>query len=118
MPDLRHRLQPHDLGFLQIVADFWGIELNAPDARTALSQLTPHMIDPSLVTEIVEALSADARRALDSLIRQDGWMAWGAFSRQFGALREVGPGRRDRVVSHPVYRCEFATGDENQHVIE
>jgi len=96
MPDLRHRLQPHDLGFLQIVAEIWGIDLGAPDARTALSRLAPQLLDPALIVEIVEALPEGARRALDALIRHDGWMAWGVFSRQFGTLREVGPGRRDR----------------------
>jgi len=96
MPDLDHRLRTHDLGFLQIVADFWGIDLHAPDARSALPQLLHLMVDPALVMEIVETLPAAARQALDALVLNSGWMAWSRFTRLFGELREVGPGKRDR----------------------
>jgi len=96
MPDLRHRLHTHDLGFQQIVAEFWGIELTAPDVRTALPQLAERMIEPALVLEIVESLSSKARHALDALIANRGKMSWSRFTRAFGTIREVGPGKRDR----------------------
>lgn len=96
MPDLQHRLQAHDLGFLEIVAELWGVDLKAPDARTALPLLTRKMLEPGLVLEIVDSLPAQARQALDALALNAGWMPWGQFTRTFGALREVGPGKRDR----------------------
>jgi len=96
MPDLKHRLRTHDLGFLKIVADLWGIDLNAPNARTALPGLTRKILDPMLVQEIVEALPEDAREALDALVVNAGWMSWSRLTRRFGLLREVGPGKRDR----------------------
>ncbi len=96
MPDLQHRLRTHDLGFLKIVAEFWGVALNAPDAKSALPRLSRDIIDPALVLEVVDALPENARQALDALVVQEGWMAWHRFTRQFGPLREVGPGKRDR----------------------
>ena len=96
MPDLMHRLRTQDLGFLQIVAELWGIELIAPDAHSALPHMTRTMQDPALVSEIVEALPDDVRRALDALALQSGWMPWARFNQDFGPLREVGPGKRDR----------------------
>jgi len=109
MPDLQHRLRTHDLGFLQIVADFWGLELQAPDARTALPQLVRKCVDPELVLEVVEALPADARRALDGLIMNDGWMPWSRFTHDFGLLRDVGPGKRDRekIYLDPISETEI-----------
>ncbi len=96
MPDLKHCLRPHDLGFLKIVAEFWGLELRAPDVRGALPELLGMIKDPALVMEIVESLPDEARKALNTLIRDAGWMVWPKFTRAFGALREVGPGKRDR----------------------
>lgn len=96
MPDLKHRFRTHDLGFLNIVAELWGVDLSAPDARSALPKLTKTLLDPALVLEIVMALPEDAREALDTLIRHEGWMAWPRFTLKFGKLREMGPGRRDR----------------------
>jgi len=96
MPDLSHCIHDHDLGFLKIIAELWGVEMNAPDARTALSLLSRSLLDPILVTEVVEALPDEARKGLDALIGNSGWMTWSRFTRDYGILREVGPGKRDR----------------------
>jgi hypothetical protein len=96
MPGLIHRLRNHDLGFLQIIALLWGVDLDVPDARSALPILNRSLQDPALVHEVVDALPEDARLALDALIRHAGWLPWSRFTRDFGELREVGPGRRDR----------------------
>ena len=96
MPDLQHRFRTHDLGFLQIVASIWGVDLPAPDARSALPILTRALLDPELAFEIVEALPDGAHQALDTPILNEGWMAWPRFTLKFGQLREVGPGKRDR----------------------
>jgi hypothetical protein len=96
MPDLQHRLRTHDLGFLKIVASLWGVDLEAPDARSALPMLTRALLNSELVLEIVETLPDETRAALDALINNEGWMTWHRFTLKFGKLREVGAGRRDR----------------------
>jgi hypothetical protein len=100
MPDLTYLLSIHELGFLRIVAELWGFDLVAPDARGALPELTHHLRDPLNVTEMVEALPDDARKALDTILENDGVVPWQRFTRQFGELREMGPGKRDREKPH------------------
>lgn len=96
MPDLAQSLQGHDLGHLRIVAELWGIELNAPDARLALQRLAPALLEEKRVKEGVAGLPARAREALDDLYQNDGRLPWQLFTRRYGAVREMGAGRRDR----------------------
>lgn len=100
MPDLTTSLQSHDLGHLRIVADLWGVELAAGDAETALPELIRALANRDLVVEVVEALPAKARAALDALMQSDGRLPWASFTRQFGEVREMGSGRRDREQPH------------------
>jgi hypothetical protein len=96
MPDLSHSLKRSDLSYLQIVAGLWGLELEALDASQALEKLTSALLDPTLVQEIVGSLPAEARLALDDLLQNQGRLPWPMFSRRYGLVREMGPGRRDR----------------------
>ncbi len=97
MPDLNSSFISHDLGFLKIIAEHWGIELRAPDQKTALDFLMPLMLDAELLKEVVETLPVEAQSALNSLLEQGGRMEWPRFARNFGSIREMGPGRRDRA---------------------
>lgn len=96
MPDLEHTLQGHDLGFLKIVAGAWGIELNAPDAVTALPIIVQGIIEHADFAEIVEVLPQDAKNVLQTLLQNEGRILWAAFVRQFGEVRRMGMARRDR----------------------
>ncbi len=100
MPDLIQSLLDKDLGHLQIVAEFWGVDLHAPDARSALPELALAILDPQVVEETIDILPAIAREALDALVANQGRITWAAFSRQFGEIRVMGPGRRDREQAH------------------
>ena len=95
MPTLAQSLHGHDLGHLRILAEHWGVELAAPDTRTALSELIKALLDPMLVSEVVLALSDESQAALDRLLKNEGRLSWPQFTRSFGDLRAVGPGRRD-----------------------
>ena len=109
MPDLVHSLQDHDLGYFHIVAELWGLELDAPDQRTALPRLVASLVDPGIIGEMVATLPGDARLALDELLRNHGRQPWSRFTRRFGSVREMGPGRRDREKPHnsPVSPAEI-----------
>lgn len=96
MPDLQTSLQGRDLGHLRIIAEHWGLDLTAPDARVGLQRLIPALLDRFLLEEVVETLPADCRRALDDLLQNEGRIAWATFTRRYGTLREMGPARRDR----------------------
>ena len=108
MPDLVQSLQSRDLGHLRIVASLWGVELLSTDANEALTELAAALLDPALVREIVDALSAEALSALDVLAEEGGRIPWATFVRRFGEIREIGPGRRDREQPHlqPVSAAE------------
>ena len=96
MPNLVQTLQARDLGHLRIVAGLWGLELSAAENEAALTELTTALLDPQLVGEITDSLSTEARSALVALVQAGGKMPWAVFERQFGEIRQAGPGRRDR----------------------
>lgn len=96
MPDLEHTLQGHDLGFLKIVAEAWGVELTAPDAPTALPILLNVILDRRAVSDMVESLPENAQKAISVLLENNGRMPWTQFARRFGEVRVFGAARRDR----------------------
>jgi hypothetical protein len=108
MPNLVQSLQTRDLGHLRIVAGMWGVELGSAEDEAALKELTSALLDPNLLGEMVDSLSAEAQSALEKLVETGGKMPWAAFARQFGEIREAGPGRRDReqVYLKPVSAAE------------
>jgi hypothetical protein len=96
MPGLDQSLLSHDLGYLRIVAEFWGLELQASKPRAAVENLISVMLDQQNVDEVVETLPAEARKALEELLAHNSRIAWPRFAKRFGEVREMGPGRRDR----------------------
>ena len=100
MPDLFHALQGYDLGYLRIVAEFWGFELESRDLAGAIKELTSHLLDSQLVVEITASLSSEAHIAINTLAAEGGRIPWAAFTRKFGDVREMGVGKRDREKPH------------------
>lgn len=96
MPTFTQSLQGRDLGHLRIIAEQWGVAFDAPDARVGLPRLAVLLLQPALVAETIRDLPMAARLALDDLLQNDGRLPWPLFVRRYGAVREVGPGRRDR----------------------
>jgi hypothetical protein len=96
MLDLTQSLQGRDLGHLRIIAELWGIELSAPDARVGLLRLVPALLDKERLADVITDLPPEARQALDDLMRHGGLLPWAVFARRYGSVREMGPGRRDR----------------------
>src|SRR6266508_6372991 len=100
MPDLIDSLLKQDIGHLRIVAGLWGCELDSTDVESAREELAASLLDPELVREILETLSPSINAALDALISKDGPIPWAEFTRQFGNIREMGAGKRDRERPH------------------
>lgn len=96
MPDLVQILQGQDPGFLGIVAQFWGVDLDLSLGELTVERLAERMLDQETLVETLETLPADAQVALHDLVRGGGRLAWRMFTRRHGAVREMGPGRRDR----------------------
>ncbi|MFC2026153.1 helicase-associated domain-containing protein, partial [Chloroflexota bacterium] len=85
-----------DLGQLYIIAELWGFEFSALDLKAGIEIILPKLLDPDLISEVIVDLPVPARNAIDLLIRHSGRFPWPLFSRRYGSLREMGPGRRDR----------------------
>ncbi len=79
-----------------MVANAWGVDLNAPDLRTALPILVDAILNHVSLDEVIFALPKDAQEALAVLMQHDGRMLWPTFAHQFGELRPMGAGKRER----------------------
>ncbi|MFZ6026357.1 MAG: helicase-associated domain-containing protein [Chloroflexota bacterium] len=96
MPDLVHSLQGRDLGHLRIVANLWGLDFEAPDARTGRQRLVPLLLAGRAAQDVTDALPGEARAALEDLIQHEGRLPWPLFTRRYGQVREMGHAARDR----------------------
>lgn len=100
MPSLLNTLPQNDLEFLRIVSQLWGVELQSTQPSHAIEELVEALCDAVTLEEVVSTLTDDARDALGALFAAGGRLPWAAFSRRFGTVREMGPGKRDREKPH------------------
>lgn len=98
MPTLAQSLEGQDFGHYQIVAEAWGIELHAKDVREAIQQLSKRL--PSQVSAQWVELPSKLQNALTDLALRGGKLAWTQFIRDYGDVRDMGPGRRDKEQPH------------------
>jgi len=92
---LAQTLQDHDRGHLKVIADLWQLDLPNDPQPITIKVLSSAMLDRT--PEILETLPGGARRALDRLMLGGGRVPMESLVRQFGPLREMGPGKRDRL---------------------
>lgn len=100
MLTLEQSLHKSDIGYLRIVAELWGLELESADAASSMEELCASLLDLEAVAETLEILPAEARSALNTLVHAGGKMEWAIFGRKYGDIREMGAGRRDREHPH------------------
>ena len=100
MPDIHHSLLGRDLGHLRIIAELWGIELQSSDVNEAVKELTASLLEPERYAELMDILTPQAHEALKTLTASNGRIPYAAFIRQFGDIRDMGAGKRDRERPH------------------
>ncbi len=96
MPDLKRVFLDYDLGLLHIIAEVWGVDLQAPTQHEAAETLAAQLLHAELVVEMAQALPPEARLALEALRQAGGRLPLAQFTRQFGEVRAMGPAKRDR----------------------
>jgi hypothetical protein len=96
MQALLQTLQDHDLGHLKIIAELWGLDLPTAPALDVAAWLASTMLVEEVVLDITESLPYPAYVALNDLRRHGGRAPLADVMRRFGAIREMGAGRRDR----------------------
>ena len=99
MRTLHQCLLHADLARLQVIARFWDVDLTAGRQREVAAELAEAMISPQAIAVARDALPDDQRRALKALLAAGGLMPLQVFSRQWGEIRAMGPGRLER--EHP-----------------
>jgi hypothetical protein len=96
MPDLFDSLLKQDIGHLRIIAELWGLELDSSEADAAREELSVSLLEPKLLTELIDSLSPEADSAITALVNSGGRIPWPTFTRKYGEIREAGAGKRDR----------------------
>jgi hypothetical protein len=81
---------------LRVIARFWDVELTTSRQRDVAAQLTEALAAPDAVTAAWKTLPDDQRRALEALLAAGGQMPLRVFTRQWGEIRTMGPGRMER----------------------
>ena len=100
MPDFLQLFPPQDPDLLRIVAGFWQLDLQGENPHTWTDQISAAMNDPALHAEVLEALSPQALAAFRDLVSRQGIRTWPEFAREYGEIREMGAGKRDRERPH------------------
>mgnify|MGYP001070364893 CR=1 FL=1 len=105
---LRQCLLDTNLARLRAIARFWDVELMASRQRDAAMQLAQVMATPEAITYAWGTLPEDQRQALKQLLATDGQMPLRIFTREWGEIRSMGPGRlaRERPWQTPISSAE------------
>jgi hypothetical protein len=100
MPDFFQLFPPQDPDLLRIVAGFWQLDLQGEEPHTWAEQISAAMRDPAIRADVMEELSPQALAAFEDLVSRQGNRTWMEFAREFGEIREMGAGKRDRERPH------------------
>jgi hypothetical protein len=100
MPDFSQLFPPQDPDLLRIVAGFWQLDLQGEDPHTWAEQISAAMQGPEARAEVLDALPPLALAAFQDLVSRLGQRPWPEFAREYGEIREMGAGKRDRELPH------------------
>lgn len=95
---LRQCLIDTELPHLRVIAQLWGLDVEARRAPDIATELAEKMANPTHAGYTWEKLPDEQRTALSVLLNAGGSMAVAVFERRFGKIRPMGPGRMEREV--------------------
>jgi len=93
---LYQSLLDYDMALLRAIAQRRGISLPSNRRREAVQVLSEALAQPEAMARIWEELNPEEREALLALARAGGRMSAAVFTRRFGEVRPMGPGRLAR----------------------
>ncbi len=96
MRTLYQSLLDSDLARQRVIARLWSIPLTTNRRADIAAELAASMASGEAVLRAREALPPEALAALEALQRHNGAIGWAAFTRRWGEVRAVGPGRLER----------------------
>ena len=96
MHQLHRFLIDYDMPMLRALAQNRGAKLSTNRRAEAADELAGLLLDPLSVRTALARISPEGREALEALQSAGGRMRVPRFSRRFGQVRPVGPGRLER----------------------
>lgn len=96
MPDLINLFKGYDQGLLYIIAEHWGIPISEQDDLSIPQQIAASLLEVAKSGDLLDSLTDPAQAAIRKLATEKGRMPVPIFIRQFGEIRTMGAGRRDR----------------------
>ncbi len=93
---LYQTLLDSDMARLRVIAQQWQVTLTADRRPDMAAELADAMAREEAMEQVLATLSDAARQALEDLLREGGALPWNIFTRKWGKLRVVGPGRLER----------------------
>lgn len=96
MPGLKTTISAYDLDFLTRIARAWRIEVSTRDVSGAAAGLLTGMLEPGNLDGVLSRLDDSCMQAWQELLSRGGHIPWASFSRKYGAIRSIGPARRER----------------------
>ncbi|HLY26768.1 MAG TPA: hypothetical protein VKQ72_10545, partial [Aggregatilineales bacterium] len=96
MQDLTRTLAAYDPELLRVIANRWDVDLTARDPKQAAIFLAQNMLKAEKVSDAWDRLTDEQRGALQALLGAGGKMPSAVFSRLYGEIRAMGPGRLER----------------------
>ena len=88
------------LDICKLLRNVGALNLNSNELDKATKKLAASLLDPKLVAELMDSLTPQVREALNALTESNGRIPYANFIRQFGDIREMGAGKRDREHPH------------------
>ena len=96
MTDLWHSLLKTEYSHLKIIAEKWGVDFHARDAREGIDQVVDAFLTGKFLADISQSLNKQEKDLLIWLDSLGGKSPWDHTTRKFGQVREVGAGKLDR----------------------
>lgn len=91
----------YDFELIKVIAAKWDVDLGrGKDARAAGEKLAAGMLDQAKAEQAWAALDDQQRGAVQSLLQSGGKYIAALFTRMFGEIRQVGPGKLEREKIH------------------
>lgn len=95
MRSLVTALADHELVTIRVIGEWWDADLTGADKKRAVKEVAAALEQIDLATEL-DYLSPEEAEAVRALAAAGGRIAVGAFTRNYGEIREMGPGRLER----------------------
>jgi hypothetical protein len=96
MKTLQQSLIDYEMTLLKAIAERRALPLNAVNQNEAVDRLAEALLSPAATAIIVEDLSAAEKQALQFLLALGGQANGPRFTREYGAIRPMGPARLER----------------------